>query len=149
MNETSRPRPDFHSVTWRAGNSLVSLLARLGIGPIHLLTTRGRRTGRPATVPVVPVDDAERRWLVAPYGEVQWVRNARSNPRVTVRYGREEHEYHAREVTAGEAGPVLRRYVHVAPKARSAFRAAPDDPVDAFVAEADRHPVFELVGEAS
>jgi hypothetical protein len=44
-----------------------------------------------------------------------------------------------------QAGPVLKRYVDLAPKARSQFDASPDDPVDEFTAEADRHPVFELV----
>ena len=36
----------------RAGNAIFSLLTRAGIGPAHLLTTRGRRTGRPRTNPV-------------------------------------------------------------------------------------------------
>jgi len=138
-------QPDFHSVAWRAGNRFVGVLARLSIGPIQLLTTQGSRTGEPATVPVVPVDTSDRRWLVAPYGVVQWVRNARANGRVSLRYGRRTREYVAREVAAAEAGPVLKRYVDLAPKARSAFTAAPDDPEDRFVAEADRHPVFELV----
>ena len=40
---------------------------------------------------------------------------------------------------------MLKRYVDLAPKARSQFDASPDDPVDEFIAEADRHPVFELV----
>jgi deazaflavin-dependent oxidoreductase (nitroreductase family) len=144
MSTTRQPQPDFRGLVWRAGNSIVSALARFGVGPIHLLTTRGRRTGRPATVPVVPVDEAGRRWLVAPYGEVQWVRNVRSNQRVTIRYGRAMSQYWAREATASEAGPVLKRYVEVAPKARSAFSATADDSTDAFVAEAGLHPVFEL-----
>lgn len=145
MSTASRNRPDFGSLTWRAGNAFVSLLARLGVGPIQLLTTTGHRTGRSATVPVVPVDEADRRWLVAPYGEVHWVRNARANPSVALRYGRATTQYAAREVTAAQAAPVLKRYVHLAPKARSEFSANPDDPVDTFIAEAGRHPTFELV----
>ena len=30
----------------RVGNAIFSVLARAGIGPAHLLTTRGRKTGR-------------------------------------------------------------------------------------------------------
>jgi len=145
MSETPQSQPDFGSFVWRAGNTFVGMLARLGFGPIHMLTTRGRRTGRRTTVPVVPVDESDRRWLVAPYGVVQWVRNARANRFVTMRHGRATREYVAREATAAEAGPVLKRYVQIAPKARSAFAATADDPVDTFLAEADRHPVFELV----
>ncbi len=50
-----------------------------------------------------------------------------------------------REVTAGEAGPVLKCYVGVAATTRPYFQADKDAPVEDFVAEAGRHPVFELL----
>jgi hypothetical protein len=74
--------PAFDSLLWRGGNAIVGVLARLGVGPAQLLTTRGSRTGRPHTVPVVPVEHEGRTWLVAPYGPVAWVRNAREDERV-------------------------------------------------------------------
>jgi deazaflavin-dependent oxidoreductase (nitroreductase family) len=141
---TGRPAPDFRSRRWRAGNAFVGVLARAGIGPIHLLTTRGRRSGRWHTVPVVVVEQDEKRWLVAPYGPVSWVRNARAAGRVTLRRGRESGEYAVREVGAAEAGPVLKRYVSIATRTRACFEASTDSPVEAFVAEANLHPVFEL-----
>ena len=64
--------------------------------------------------------------------------------RVRLHYGRAAHEYWARELDADEAGPVLKHYVSVASKARVRFQATTDSPVEDFVAEADRHPVFEL-----
>ena len=112
---------------------------------MQLLTTRDRRTGRPHTVPVVPVDHGGASWLVAPYGTVGWVRNAREDRRVRLRYGRTTRDYTVREVGADEAGPVLKRYVAVATKTRPQFRAAKDAPAADFAAEADRHPVFQLV----
>jgi len=141
----SRPAPAFRGASWRVGNALVAVLARLGVGPMHLLTTTGRTTGRPHTVPVVPVDHDGKRWLVAPYGVVAWVHNARASGRVHLRHGRASGSYAIREATAEEAGPVLQRYVAVAAKTRAYFDASPDSPTAAFVAEADRHPVFELV----
>ena len=146
---TGPPEPEFRSFGWRAGNAFVSVLARLGVGPIHLLTVRGSKSGRPHTVPVVPVDDDGKRWLVAPYGPVAWVHNARVAGRVSLRYGRTTREYATREVAADEAGPVLKRYVAIATKTRAHFKATQDSPVEDFVAEADRHPVFELVAETS
>ena len=119
--------------------------ARAGIGPIQLLTTRDRKTGEPHTTPVVPIDQGGTRWLVAPYGTVGWVRNARQDGRVRLRYGRTVHDYAIREVGADEAGPILKRYVAVASKTRAQFSASKDAPVADFAAEADRHPVFELV----
>ena len=145
-NDTDRSTttPDMHSFGWRLGNALTSGWRRLGVGPIHLLTTWGSKSGEPRTVPVVPVDVDGRRWLVAPYGAVAWVHNVRATPSVTLRYGRSTGEYTLREAAADEAGPVLKRYVAVAGKTRPQFDAAPDEPAEAFAAEADRHPVFEL-----
>jgi hypothetical protein len=94
---------------------------------------------------VVPVDYDGKRWLVATYGAVAWVHNARAAGRVRLQYGRATREYATREVSADEAGPVLKRYVAIATKARAQFEATPDSPVEDFAAEADRHPVFELV----
>ena len=57
----------------------------------------------------------------------------------------DRRDYAVREVTAEEAGPVLKRYVAVATATRPYFAADKDAPVEAFVAEADRHPVFALL----
>ena len=83
--------------------------------------------------------------MVAPYGTVDWVRNVRADRRIRLRYGRSTRDYTVREAAADEAGPVLKRYVSVATKTRSQFRATERSPEADFVAEADRHPVFELV----
>jgi deazaflavin-dependent oxidoreductase (nitroreductase family) len=147
VTETSgaRPHPAFRSLEWRFGNALVTVLARIGVGPIHLLTTRGRKSGRTHTSPVVPVDVGGKTWLVAAYGPVAWVHNARASGKVTLRYGRAKGDYTVREVGAAEAGPVLKCYVEVATKTRPYFEAKTDAPVEDFIAEADRHPVFELI----
>lgn len=142
---TAAPAPDFRSLRWRAGNAIVTVFARAGIGPIQLLTTRGRKTGRPNTVPVVPVAHDGRKWLVAPYGAVSWVQNARAEGTVNLRYGRATRQYAIREAPAHEAGAVLKRYVAVATKTRAHFQATKDSPVEDFVAEADRYPVLELM----
>lgn len=132
-------------------NTIMSALARAGLVPRScLLTTRGAKTGRPRTNPVVPVELGGRRWLVAPYGPVSWVHNARAAGRVSLTRRRDTRDYAIREVPAEEAGPVLKRYVRIAPATRRYFQATLDSPVEDFVAEAARHPVFELTqaGEA-
>jgi deazaflavin-dependent oxidoreductase (nitroreductase family) len=116
------------------------------VGPIQLLTTRGSSSGREHTVPVVPVDHDDKTWLVAAYGVVDWVRNTRSTQRVRLRYGRTERRYRTREASPHEAAPVLKRYLAIAPKARPQFATPPEAPAEQFVAEAARHPVFELTG---
>jgi deazaflavin-dependent oxidoreductase (nitroreductase family) len=126
------------------GNAIVSVLALAGIGPLHLLTTRGRRSGRPHSNPVVLVEQDGRSWLVAPYGPVSWVHNARAAGRVSLRRRRDTRDYAIREARPDEAGPVLKRYIGIASKTRACFQASTDSPVEDFVAEAHRHPVFEL-----
>ena len=113
-------------------------------GPTYLLTVRGRRTGRPMSTPVTLVEDGARRWLVAPYGDVGWVRNARASGQVTVSRGRRSETLPIRELSPAEAAPVLQRYVTRVPITRPYFDVRPDSPLAAFEAEAPRHPVFVM-----
>jgi deazaflavin-dependent oxidoreductase (nitroreductase family) len=131
----------------RVGDAVISVFIRLGLVPsTYLLTTTGRKTGRSLTNPATIVEHDGKRWLVAPYGPVSWVRNARADGRVVVRRRLDRREYTVREVSdAREAGPVLKEYVRVATATRPYFQASKDAPVEDFVAEADRHPVFELI----
>ena len=94
---------------------------------------------------MVPVEHDGRRWLVAPYGPVSWVHNARAAGTVRLAGRRHSRAYAIREAAPDEAGPVLKRYVHLAPSTRRYFQASKDSPVEDFVAEAQRHPVFELI----
>lgn len=130
----------------RAANRLVRLLLKLGLmpGPTYLLTVRGRRTGRPFSTPVTLVEEGGDRWLVAPYGDVAWVRNARAAGRITLSRGRHAEVVSIRELSAADAAAVLQRYVARVPITRPYFDATPDSPLAAFTAEAPRHPVFHL-----
>jgi len=110
----------------------------------YLLTTRGRKTGRVYPTEVTPVRQDGKLWLVAPYGPVSWVRNARAAGRVGLGRRGASRDYLIREVPAAEAGPVLKSYVQVASATRSYFEADRKSPVLEFTAEAHHHPVFEL-----
>ena len=130
----------------RAVNVLIGTMLRVGVGPAssYLLTTTGRKTGQARTTPVILVEAAGQRWLVSPYGEVGWVRNVRAKPQVSIRRGRSTRALLAQEVSAETAGPVLKRYVRQVKVTAPFFDANVDDPAPNFVAEAHRHPVFEL-----
>jgi len=130
----------------RAANRLVRLLLALGLmpGPTYLLTVPGRRTGRPLSTPVTLVEEGGDRWLVAPYGDVAWVRSARAAGQVTLTRGRRTETVPLRELSSGEAPPVLQRYVTRVPITRPYFDVTPASPLAAFEAEALRHPVFHL-----
>ena len=130
----------------RAANRVVRFLLRLGLmpGPTYLLTVRGRRTGQPMSTPVTLVEEGEDRWLVAPYGDVGWVRNARAAGQITLSRGTHSETLPIRELSPAEAAPVLQRYVTRVPVTRPYFDARPDSPLAAFESEAPRHPVFIL-----
>jgi deazaflavin-dependent oxidoreductase (nitroreductase family) len=134
------------SMPRRVANALIAPLIRLGLAPrdAHLLTTVGRKTGRRYTTPVNLVEHDGRRWLVAPYGEREWVKNARAAGWVEVRRGRASRRVEVSELPPDERAPILRAYVRAVPITRKFFDADRDAPPEAFAAEADRHPVFRL-----
>ena len=68
------------------------LAAGVPLGPNGLLTIRGRNSGLPRTTPVAIIEASGRRWVWAPWGEVNWVRNLRAAGRatITVRRGSEQ-----------------------------------------------------------
>jgi deazaflavin-dependent oxidoreductase (nitroreductase family) len=127
-------------------NALMRALLRLGVAPsgTYLLTVRGRRTGRPHSTPVTLVERDDRRWLVAPYGAVGWVRNARAAGQVQLTRGRQSESLGLDEVSGDEAASVLQSYLGNVRVVRPFFDATPDSPLAAFAVEASRHPVFRL-----
>lgn len=100
------------------------------------LTVVGRRTGKPRRVPVIPVEVGSSRYLVAPFGESEWVRNLRAAGKGELsRKGRTE-AFDAVEVPADQRGPVIARYREVAGRVVSpCFTKLPD---------AQDHPVFQI-----
>ena len=132
----------------RAGNGLVRILLRLGMGPrdTYLLTVVGRRSGAPRSTPVTLVEEGARRWLVSPYGEVAWVRNLRAAGKATLSRGGRTEAVAVREIKPEEAAPVLKTYVTRVPITRPYFDVRPESDLGAFRAEAPRHPVFAIVG---
>ena len=140
------PKPYRTSYWRRALNALVRPIARVGLtGPrTHLLTVPGRRTGRPWSTPVSIVQDGGERWLVAPYGDRNWVLNARAAGEVQLRRGRRSERLAVEELTPEEAVAVLRRYYELGRVTRPFFDVGLDSSDEAWLAEAPRHPVFRL-----
>ncbi len=132
----------------RMESALITTLLRAGVkmGTTSLLTVRGRKSGQPHTVPVLLVEQDGQRWLVAPYGAVQWVRNIRASGTATLTRGRRSEAISVTELPAQEAAPVLKQYLlmHVSAGVRSYFDATKDSPLEAFEREAARHPVFKI-----
>jgi deazaflavin-dependent oxidoreductase (nitroreductase family) len=126
-------------------NAVVRPLARAGLVPrTYVLTVVGRRSGRRYSVPVQLVEQDGARFLVAPYGEREWVKNARAAGTVNLTRARRSEHVAAREVSAAEAAPVLATYWRRVRVTRPFFGVGPDAPPEAWAAEAAKHPVFRL-----
>lgn len=130
----------------RAINRVYTGLTRLGLGARfrYLLTVTGRTSGRAITTPVDVMSVDGHEWLVAPYGEVQWVRNLRVTPSLTLRRGRSTRRFVAEEVDAATAVPVIRVYIRSVPVTRGYWGAPSGASEDALMREAATHPVFRL-----
>jgi deazaflavin-dependent oxidoreductase (nitroreductase family) len=130
----------------RIGDALITMLLRAGVnmGTTSLLTVRGRKSGQPHTVPVTLVEQDGHRFLVAPYGVVQWVRNIRAAGTATLTRGRRSEVISVIELEAREAAPVLKQYLLQVRVVRPYFDATKNSPLAAFELEAPRHPVFQI-----
>lgn len=140
------PRPYRKSV-WRRGlNALVRPLARLGLAgrSTYVLTVPGRESGRLWSTPVSIVRDGDDRWLVAPYGERNWVRNARAAGWVELHRGRRRARLSVEELEAEQAVPVLREYYRRFRVTRPFFEVTLEASHEQWLAEAPRHPAFRL-----
>jgi len=92
-----------------------------------------------------------RKYVIATFGEVNWVRNLRAAGEAIVRLGGGERPMLAVELTPDEAVPVMRaalgRFLGspmAAPLLRRWYDLNPDSTDADYLDEARRHPVFEL-----
>ncbi|MBG6089065.1 nitroreductase family deazaflavin-dependent oxidoreductase [Actinomadura viridis] len=94
---------------WRVGSAFPR-----GV-PVCLLTTRGRRTGLPRTLPLLYLADGDRVILVASQGGLPrhplWYLNLRADPRVAVQIRRETRVMRARTADAAERAELWPRLV--------------------------------------
>ncbi|HVV37210.1 MAG TPA: nitroreductase family deazaflavin-dependent oxidoreductase [Acidimicrobiales bacterium] len=88
-------------------------LARHGLSVFgtRLLAVRGRTSGVTRTTVVNLLDVDGRRYLVAPRGATQWVRNLRAAGDAELRVGRRVEHVTATELADADKGPVLRAYL--------------------------------------
>lgn len=96
-----------------AFNALVRWLTARGISLLgsRVLTVTGRRSGLPRSTPVNLMPLEGERYLVAPRGVTEWVRNVRANPEAELRLGRRTERVRLVEVPVEERPAVLRVYL--------------------------------------
>jgi len=128
-------------------NSLFGFLVGLGLGLPHnyLLQVHGRKTGRIYSTPVNVLDYEGKRFLVAPRGETQWVRNAIATGHVWLKRGRSREQFALRALDDRDKPKLLSEYLNrYKTTVQRYFPIQADAPLEAFSKVAANYPVFEL-----
>jgi deazaflavin-dependent oxidoreductase (nitroreductase family) len=115
------------------------------MGPVHVLTVAGRRSGQPQTTPVSPVRYDGQRWLIAGWADADWVKNLRASGWAALTKGTHIERIRVVEVTPKQGAAALRAFVQERGGGRYAFGLDPDAPLESFEREAEAHPIFRIV----
>jgi deazaflavin-dependent oxidoreductase (nitroreductase family) len=152
MNATSKPAPAHYRepgwFTRNVFNRTVAALTRVGISVwgSRELRVRGRKSGEWRTTPVNLLTHDRTRYLVAPRGETQWVRNLRAAGTGELRVGRRVESFRATEIADADKPDILRSYLRRWKMEVGVFfdGVAPDASDQDLLAIAGRHPVFRI-----
>jgi hypothetical protein len=102
----------------RFNNAVMRAMLRMGLGfrSFAILVVAGRKTGRQIRTPIVVFRQGECRYLVAPYGIVNWVRNLRAaEGRAELIRGRRTEPIIATELPPEQAAPILGESLRAGP----------------------------------
>ena len=134
-------------------NGAVRGLARLGISVAgsRELRVRGRKSGEWRATPVNLLAVQGERYLVAPRGHTQWVRNIRAAGTGELRLGWRKQPFRAVELDDAAKTPVLREYLRRwSWEAGQFFDGIDKDAADDQLARvASEFPVFQVMPLAS
>jgi deazaflavin-dependent oxidoreductase (nitroreductase family) len=129
-------------------NPTVAGLTRAGLSVMgsRVLEVRGRKSGEPRRTPVNLLEFEGSRYLVAPRGHTQWVRNLRQSHEGRLWLGRRSEPFTAIEVSDEDKAPVLRAYLkRWKAEVGAFFEGVGPDPSDEELRRvAPDHPVFRL-----
>ena len=134
----------------RAINKLFGLLIGLGVGLPHnyLLQVRGRKSGRLYSTPVDVLGRGDKRYLVAPRGYTQWVRNAIASGTVSLQKGRRSEEFGIRVLSDDEKPEILKSYLdRYRLTVQRYFPVPAGSPAETFRPLTGEYPVFELIAK--
>jgi deazaflavin-dependent oxidoreductase (nitroreductase family) len=139
--------PDFF--TQRIMNPLIMLIGKttgLTMKNTETLSVPGRKSGEMRSVPVSPIEVDGERYLVAPRGTTQWVRNLREAGQGELRLGRKRERIVVQEIDDDAKPAVLRPYLRVWESEMKKFfnGIGPDAPEETLRKEAEDHPVFRI-----
>jgi deazaflavin-dependent oxidoreductase (nitroreductase family) len=116
---------------------------------MYLLTVRGRKSGQPRTTPIVIAEQDGKRYLISPYGIVDWVRNVRAAGEAVLTRARRAEQVHVVELPPAEGALILKRSFERGIPAFLGryFEVTAQSSAEEFEHAAARHPVFWLAAK--
>jgi deazaflavin-dependent oxidoreductase (nitroreductase family) len=132
----------------RGFNRLFGFLVGLGLGMRHnyLLQVRGRKSGNLYSTPIDLLEMDGKRFLVAPRGRTQWVRNAEAAGEVTLKKGSFQQTFGLRPIPDAEKPRLLKAYLDsFKTTVQRYFPVSAGSEAQALTSVAANYPVFELV----
>ncbi len=137
-------------LTQHVFNRLVMLMTRAGLSVrgSRILLVRGRKSGEWRTNPVNLLTYEGGRYLVAPRGETQWVRNLRAAGGGELSLGSKREPFTAAELADAEKPALLRAYLKLWSMETGIFfeGVKHDSPEEELKRIAPLHPVFRISG---
>ena len=130
-------------------NRFLGIIAGAGFGPsyVYRLRVKGRKSGKLYSTPVSIVEINGKKFLVAPRGRTQWVRNAEASGEIALVRGWFNQRFRLRSLQENEKPEVLKKYLASYKTAvQRFFPIQPDSTLQSFSEIASGYPVFELVG---
>jgi hypothetical protein len=141
------PKAYHHTGFKRFGNGFLTRVVRRGRGPkpMHLVTVRGRKSGKEYSTPFWLLELPDGRYWVSVFGETNTIKNARAAGHVSVSRGATRDEVRLVEVPVESRLPFLHEYVasNKSSMVRTYF-ATPASSDDELRALAPEHTVFKL-----
>jgi deazaflavin-dependent oxidoreductase (nitroreductase family) len=128
-------------------NRAFGLLVGLGLGFAHnyLLEVRGRKSGKLFSTPVDLLELRGKRFLVAPRGRTQWVRNAEAAGEITLRRRSTRLRFRLRPLSDVEKPEILKAYLDAFRREVQTYFPVPaGSPPEAFASLLNNYPAFEL-----
>jgi deazaflavin-dependent oxidoreductase (nitroreductase family) len=143
-------QPEFRAPTVgeRIFNRIFGFLVGLGIGfPYNcLLQVRGRKSGKIYSTPIDLLELDGKKFLVAPRGRTQWVRNAEAAGEVTLKKGSKRGKFRLRAIDDADKPEILKAYLDsFRREVQSYFPVPAGSPPEEFRQVAGAYPAFELI----
>jgi len=131
----------------RTVNNVFGFLVKIGVGLAHnfLLEVQGRKSGRIYSTPVNVLTYKDKRYLVAPRGDTQWVRNVVVSQKGTLVRGAKRENVRMCAIADDAKPEILKAYLdRYRLTVQRYFPIPAGSPLKDFEPLVGRYPVFEI-----